>query len=104
MIQSGGFFGEVGIMFDMKRTASIRARTRCILSKITKFSLDQVCSKYPEFKASISKEAADRQKLFLERLNSVNADGDAIKVELFDVEVSMSNLRQVYSFHVDFLV
>lgn len=92
-ITSGSFFGEVGIFFNVKRTASIRAQDDLILFKLTKQAVLDVSENYPSFQRRIKEEASHRFAAFKERA-SEREDG---KVELFDVEVSEIHLNMVLS-------
>jgi CRP-like cAMP-binding protein len=43
----GGFFGEIALLFESKRTASIRSKTYCDLSVLRKADLDKVAKSFP---------------------------------------------------------
>lgn len=45
-LTAGSFFGEVGIFYGVKRTASIRAKEDMIVFKLTKQALLDVSEKY----------------------------------------------------------
>jgi F-box/leucine-rich repeat protein 7 len=88
---AGSFFGEVGIFFGVKRTASIRAKDNVILFKLTKQALMEVSENYPSFQRRIKEEANERYKCYTERQEANSSD----PVELFDVEVSEKHLMLV---------
>ena len=46
-IREGGFFGELGVLFNVPRTASVRAAERCVCHVLTREALESVLSKYP---------------------------------------------------------
>ncbi|KAJ3123820.1 hypothetical protein HK098_001610 [Nowakowskiella sp. JEL0407] len=83
---NGQFFGEVGIVMEIERTASIRAKDECYLFKLTKSVLDEVCKEYPIIREKIKQTAQERYSQFLARDE---------KVELFDVEVTAQSLMKV---------
>lgn len=89
-LSDGSHFGEVGILFSVKRTASVRAKTDVILFKLTKQALTEVAERHPVFERRIQEEASQRYKAYMERNN-------VAPVELFEVEVSESHLMQVFS-------
>lgn len=93
-LRPGAFFGEIGILMDMPRTATIIARTRCLLVVLTKEALQRELPNFPEVERAIREEAEERLTLLRkkkkERENSpriggikraVDSDGD---VEIFD--------------------
>jgi CRP-like cAMP-binding protein len=65
----GGFFGEIAILFESKRTATIRARTYCDISTLIKsgllfyiganfmLDLDKCLKSFPEQKSIITEMA-----------------------------------------------
>ena len=50
-LSEGGFFGEIAVLFNTKRTASVNAVTYCDLYVLAKEDLDSVLTHYPEQKA-----------------------------------------------------
>lgn len=89
-IGEGSFFGEVGILFEVKRTASIRCKTECTLLKLTKENLNKVSKEYPDISEKIKREADERHKLYIAR-----ASQRRNSTELFDIEVNEQNLKKV---------
>jgi len=43
----GSHFGEISLLFDCKRTASIVATNYCTFAKLTKEKFEEVSNKYP---------------------------------------------------------
>lgn len=56
----GTFFGEIGILFDCPRTASVQAREKCILAFLTFSALNEVSPAYPVMEQAIREEAQER--------------------------------------------
>jgi len=57
------FFGEVGLFFEVKRTASVRVSSSVMdVFQLTKNNLDEVLKKYPEVSEKIKAEAQVRFK------------------------------------------
>ncbi|KAA6415712.1 MAG: cyclic nucleotide-binding domain-containing [Lasallia pustulata] len=65
-LKQGAFFGEIGILMDIPRTATIIARTRCLLVVLTKEDLKKELPRFPEVERAIREEAQERLSI-LER-------------------------------------
>lgn len=65
-LKPGAFFGEIGILMDRPRTATIVARTRCLLVVLTKEDFKNILPAFPEVERAIRDEAEERL-LILER-------------------------------------
>ncbi|KAH0489212.1 hypothetical protein TgHK011_009653 [Trichoderma gracile] len=83
-LKPGAFFGEIGVLMDMPRTATIVARTKCLLLVLKKEDLQTVMPKFPEMEKAIRQEAEERlsvlKKKRLERgarLKSAKSDAAA---------------------------
>ncbi|KAG2186580.1 hypothetical protein INT44_002804 [Umbelopsis vinacea] len=59
-LQQGSFFGEIGILFSIPRTATIIADTKCIVACLTAETLQKILPKYPEVEKVIRFEAEER--------------------------------------------
>ena len=59
-LKSGAFFGEIGILMDRPRTATVVARTRCLLLVLKKEDLQKILPDYPEIENAIREEALER--------------------------------------------
>lgn len=59
-LASGNFFGEIGILFNRPRTASVIARTKVLLGVLTLDSLGRVLRSYPLIERRIRDEAQER--------------------------------------------
>jgi F-box and leucine-rich repeat protein 7 len=98
-MKAGASFGEVGILLDTKRTASIKAKEECKMFKLTKANLMSVIKKYPETHAKLVAVAEERYLLFIQRTSSnsssTKVESEKNEVCLFDMEVSIQNLSRV---------
>jgi len=56
----GCFFGEIGVLFQVARTTSIVAKTKCIIARITASEFYELCEKHPKVAKAIHDEAIDR--------------------------------------------
>ncbi|EEH48343.1 uncharacterized protein PADG_04427 [Paracoccidioides brasiliensis Pb18] len=65
-LKPGAFFGEIGVLMDRPRTATIIARTRCLLIVLTKEDFKKILPAFPEVEQMIREEAEERL-LILER-------------------------------------
>ena len=72
-LKPGAFFGEIGILMDIPRTATIVARTRCLLVVLKKEDLIKELPKFPEVERAIREEAQERLTI-LERKKRENRD------------------------------
>lgn len=57
---SGNFFGEIGILFNRPRTATVIARTKVLLGVLTLDALSHVLRSYPVIERRIRDEAQER--------------------------------------------
>ena len=59
-LKPGAFFGEIGILMDRPRTATVIARTKCLLVVLKKEDLRKILPAYPEVEQAIRDEALER--------------------------------------------
>jgi len=59
-LQPGAFFGEIGILMEIPRTATILARTKCMLVVLKKEDLVKELPNFPEVERTIRDEASER--------------------------------------------
>lgn len=59
-LKPGAFFGEIGVLMKMPRTATIIARTKCLLVVLKKEDLNAEMPKFPEMEKAILQEAQER--------------------------------------------
>ena len=59
-LKLGSFFGEIGVLMDMPRTATIVARTKCLLLVLKKEDLQQEMPRFPDMETAIRQEAHER--------------------------------------------
>lgn len=59
-LRPGAFFGEIGILMDVPRTATIIARTKCLLVVLKKEDLRAELPGFPEMEQAIMEEAQER--------------------------------------------
>jgi len=52
-LRPGAFFGEIGILMDVPRTATIIARTKCLLVVLKKEDLRAELPNFPEMEQAI---------------------------------------------------
>lgn len=62
-LKPGAFFGEIGILMDRPRTATIIARTRCLLVVLSKEDFKKILPKYPDVERAIRDEAEERLQI-----------------------------------------
>ena len=59
-LRPGAFFGEIGILMSIPRTATIVARSKCLLVVLMKEDLAQELPGFPEVERAIREEAMER--------------------------------------------
>ncbi len=59
---AGDFFGEIALVLNQRRTASVRALTYCDLYRLDKEMFERVLAHYPEIGKQIEAKARERQE------------------------------------------
>ena len=59
-LKPGAFFGEIGILMDIPRTATIIAKLKSLVVRLNKEDLQKVLPSYPDVERVIRDEAAER--------------------------------------------
>ena len=59
-LKPGAFFGEIGILMDVPRTATIIARTKCLVVVLKKEDFRALLPNFPEMERAIMEEAQER--------------------------------------------
>ncbi|KOS17553.1 F-box/LRR-repeat protein 7 [Escovopsis weberi] len=80
-LKAGAFFGEIGVLMDMPRTATIVARTKCLLLVLKKEDLQTVMPRFPEMEMAIRQEAQERLNLLKKKRQERGATGKSPKSE-----------------------
>jgi len=81
-LKPGAFFGEIGVLMDMPRTATIVARTKCLLLVLKKEDLQAVMPKFPQMEQAIREEAQERLSLLKKRRQEAGTVAQHPKGEL----------------------
>ncbi|KAL9008234.1 MAG: hypothetical protein Q9173_006622 [Seirophora scorigena] len=71
-LKPGAFFGEIGILMEMPRTATIVARTRCLLVVLKKEDLVKELPDFPEVERTIRDEASERLSILQRKKREKN--------------------------------
>ncbi|KAF5855964.1 hypothetical protein ETB97_008148 [Aspergillus alliaceus] len=72
-LEPGAFFGEIGVLMDRTRTATIVARTRCLLVVLTKEDFRNILPRFPEVEQAIRDEAQERLMLLEKKKKETSA-------------------------------
>lgn len=70
-LKPGSFFGEIGIIMDIPRTATIVAKLRSLVVKLNKEDLQKILPEFPQVERAIRDEAAERLSI-LDRMKKQN--------------------------------
>ena len=73
-ISEGGFFGEISLVFDQKRTASVFAVGYCELLALEKADFNQVLEDYPDEGVQVVELAMQRQRALAQAGVSLNPE------------------------------
>ncbi|KAI9924780.1 hypothetical protein ASPWEDRAFT_110045 [Aspergillus wentii DTO 134E9] len=72
-LKPGAFFGEIGVLMDRPRTATIIARTRCLLVVLTKEDFRNILPRFPEVERAIRDEAQERLMILEKKKKETSA-------------------------------
>ena len=79
-LKPGAFFGEISILMDMPRTASVVAGTRSMVVRLNKEDLQKELPNYPDVERAIREEALERLAILerkkKEKVSSQSKEGD----------------------------
>ena len=62
-LKPGSFFGEIGILMDRPRNASVVARTKCLLLVLKKDDLRKILPRYSDVERALREEALERMAI-----------------------------------------
>ena len=100
-LKPGAFFGEIGILMDIPRTATIVARTKCLLVVLKKEDLVKELPGFPSVERAIRDEASERLSILnrkkresqsstsLEKVKTLVSRGGKRAREVEDSDVEM---------------
>ncbi|KAJ5492727.1 hypothetical protein N7539_001473 [Penicillium diatomitis] len=72
-LKPGAFFGEIGVLMDRPRTATIIARTRCMLVVLTKEDFRNILPRFPDVERAIREEAQERLTILEKKKQETSA-------------------------------
>ncbi|EPS30318.1 hypothetical protein PDE_05269 [Penicillium oxalicum 114-2] len=72
-LKPGAFFGEIGVLMDRPRTATIIARTRCMLVVLTKEDFRNILPRFPDVEQAIREEAQERLTILEKKKQETSA-------------------------------
>ena len=53
VLEKGDYFGEVSLIYDLRRTASVTSQNYCTLGKLSLKTLHSILSNFPHFRKSL---------------------------------------------------
>ncbi|KAK1816132.1 hypothetical protein LTR12_009472 [Friedmanniomyces endolithicus] len=74
-LKPGAFFGEIGILMDIPRTASIVASSRSLVVRLNKEDLRKELPRYPDVEGAIREEAVERLSILERKKQEKSGDG-----------------------------
>lgn len=94
VIQAGNYFGEIALMMDSRRTASVRARTFCTLCVLHRLHFQKVLDRYKEDRGELERMIMSRytQAGDTIHMQSVNeAELEAVEHQMLQKQMSTVN-------------
>ncbi|KAJ5735460.1 uncharacterized protein N7483_000585 [Penicillium malachiteum] len=101
-LKPGAFFGEIGVLMDRPRTATIIARTRCMLVVLSKDDFRNILPRFPEVERAIMEEAQERLMILEKKKKETSAP--AVDDEPSPTGVRRGSKRLRESFSKDLIV
>eukprot|EP01098_Paradermamoeba_levis_P009706 TRINITY_DN4058_c0_g1_i1.p1 TRINITY_DN4058_c0_g1~~TRINITY_DN4058_c0_g1_i1.p1 ORF type:complete len:377 (+),score=109.44 TRINITY_DN4058_c0_g1_i1:114-1244(+) len=86
-LSDGHFFGEMGLLYDMTRTADVKASTETELLVLSRANFSKIRSKHQEIVRKLKQIAEERFNWFKDNLINLNEDF---------TEEQLNQLKQVY--------
>lgn len=94
-LKPGAFFGEIGVLMKMPRTATIIARSKCLLVVLKKEDLHAELPRFPDMEQAILQEAQERlailKKKQHERIKRSVGSSGTVGRDKVSGEVTMGN-------------
>ena len=85
ILRAGGFFGEIALLTDLRRSASVRTLTYCELFRLDKGAFFIILRQFEEMKEAVLREMADRHidptQYTSEFLLQAELPGDAVGIQ-----------------------
>ncbi|KAI8618658.1 cyclic nucleotide-binding-like protein [Chytriomyces sp. MP71] len=114
-LSSGFFFGEVGVLMNLKRTANVRAKSECHIFELQKAHLNGLLKDCPGLKSALYRASIERYESFKKRcgghlvvavpteetmfmVKSKRVTDEAHQPDQFDVEVGSQSLAKLSLF------
>jgi len=79
-LKPGAFFGEIGILMDIPRTATITANMRSLVVRLNKEDLKKELPKFPEVEMAIMHEAQERLAILQRKKKELGGTRPALPV------------------------
>ncbi|KAJ3235732.1 anaphase-promoting complex subunit Hcn1 [Chytriomyces hyalinus] len=95
VLEVGSYFGEIAVLFETMRVATVRCLTKCLLGVLTGTDLQLQLQKYPKMKETVANEARlryARAKSELERSGKAN-----LQESLYERKISIMDIGRTTS-------
>lgn len=98
-LKAGSFFGEIGILMDIPRTATITASTRALVVRLNKEDLQKELPNFPTVERAIRDEAVERLAILERKKNEsrfahASPDTAARKRSMHDLDAASPRKRK----------
>eukprot|EP01137_Pigoraptor_chileana_P021494 Opistho-2@85301 len=89
------FFGEIGVLFSVPRTATVRAITRCLTFVLTKDKLEETLKNFPDIELQIQREAEERFEMYRKHKKLTEDQQNVNFAKSYEAGLLRSNLERV---------
>lgn len=93
------FFGEVCMFYDVRRTATVKAKVHTTVLELSKESLKSALEEYPELKETMMRAAQQNFELFTKRESATNVGESKLgrqNTEELETATVMERLKKVF--------
>ncbi|KAJ3153765.1 anaphase-promoting complex subunit Hcn1 [Geranomyces michiganensis] len=70
-LRTGSYFGEIGVLFSVRRTATVTARTKCAIAVLTSEDLSSKITRYPQIAEILRARANERYEQLKKEMEKV---------------------------------
>ncbi|KAJ3107277.1 hypothetical protein HK100_003609 [Physocladia obscura] len=88
VLRDGAFFGEIALIANIPRTATVQAASSCMLYKLTRLDFENIASTFEDVKKKV-------EDIYNERMNKIRLDEEARKLTVAkDISTKISFLQR----------
>ncbi|KAI8920078.1 hypothetical protein DFJ77DRAFT_451011 [Powellomyces hirtus] len=88
-LRPGSYFGEIGVLFSVKRTATVTARTKCALAVLTSEDLSSKLNRYPQISDILRARGNERYEQLKKEMEKVGRRLEGLKCDTAAVQPTL---------------